>query len=170
MAEATAPFTSEQALSPYPYDTHFVEPEPALPLSSPDVITPEQLARWKSTGFLFLTGVWPDELIQRAAAESLQVYPQPPPHDVDAASRLAVGNSFESGRGMETFFPSLAVPATNEVTMHPRNWRLQAQLLGTEDLRLVEAAVIAKYGAEGQQQPWDQPHGAVTGDQFLHQD
>ena len=138
------------------------------------MLTPEQVERWNSEGFLFLDGVWSAELMQRASTESLEVFPQPPPGDVDAAAAIAadVSTRLPTGiAGHSILFPSTIAPATNEVALHERCWKVIEQLLGTEDLRLGESIVISKYGANGQQKPWhDSGETGVTGDQQLHQD
>jgi hypothetical protein len=155
--------------APYPYDTLFVEPEPVAPADAAagsDMLTAEQVERWNSDGFLFLTGVWPEALMRRASAESLEAFPQPPPGDVEAAAAIA-----DAVAGENIVFPSLSAPATNEVALHARCWKVVEQLLGTDDLRLAESIVISKYGAHGQEVPWHAAGEAgVTGDQQLHQD
>lgn len=158
------------AFSPYPYDTLYVEPEPVAPPNAPpggDVLTSEQVERWQREGYLFLHGVWPQELIAQAAAESLERFPQPPAGDVEAAAALAA----EAAERGNYEFPSVSAPATNEVTLHARCWKVIEQLLGTDDLRLAESIVISKYGANGQEVPWHASgESGVTGDQQLHQD
>ena len=163
--------------SPYPYDTLFVESESAAaaPPGAP-ILTDEQVRRWNEEGFLFLDGVWPAELIARASEESHAVFPQPPPGDVAAAAEIAAqvlaGSMTAPGiAGDAINFPSLHAPATNEVTLHERCWKVVEQLLGTDDLRLAESIVISKYGANGQETPWHESGDAgITGDQQLHQD
>ena len=161
---------SMASCSPYPYDTLYVEPEPVAPPSAPggsDVLTEEQVQRWQSEGYLFLDGVWPEELMQQASKQALEIFPQPPPGDVHAAAAIA---ETVSERG-NIEFPSLSAPATNDVTLHERCWKVVEQLLGTDDLRLAESIVISKYGANGQEIPWyASDESGVTGDQQLHQD
>ena len=95
------------------------------------------------------------------------MFPPPPPGDVAAAEELAAA----AEAAPPVHFPSMVVPAMNDVTLHPRCWSVVEQLLGTDDLRLAESIVVSKYGAAGQQTPW---HAAgadgATGDQQLHQD
>eukprot|EP01052_Picozoa_sp_SAG31_P014308 SAG31_NODE_884_length_11256_cov_2.889666_8_plen_180_part_00 len=113
--------------SPYPYDTMFVDPEPVLPPSQASggaVLTDEQVERWRSEGYLFLTGVWGAELIARAAAEAHDVYPSPS-GDVGLAAKLAQAVAAGRTKGPSPInFPSIECAATNEVALDPRCWKV----------------------------------------------
>ena len=114
--------------------------------------------------------MWPEELIERAAAEAHSVFPPPPYGDHAAAATLGAQAMAHVERDVGTMpFPSLTAPACNEVTLHPRLWRLLAQLLGTEDLRIAEAIVVPKYGIEGKELPWNAAGASPQGDQLMRQ-
>ena len=152
-----------EVLSPYPYDTHFVEPEPCgyAPGDEPpngDVLTQAQVQGFLERGYVFLDGLWPADLIDKAAAEMSHVYPQPTPGDVEHASRLRAlpplgrargdfRSECETGfRGRDCTFPAPSCPGFNAVTTHPRLWKMLGQILGAEEheLRLAESLTVGK--------------------------
>ena len=145
----------------------WLEPEPALPPSAPggDVLTAEQVRKFRDAGFLVVDGLWPAALVEAAAADSAEIYGTPDSHAAAVALAQQQQRLRDSPSGAGTSFP-FAQRSFNSLTLHSRTLRAVAQLLGQSEqqLRLTQAGAGAKYGAMGQGGPADM----AGSDQQMH--
>ena len=153
---------------PDPYrdleDTDWWHPE-ELSSENP-VLNEEQLSQFREDGFIVVSGLWPNDLIERASKEARILHP---PEEVIEKHQSATPMPFFGSKGGTDDRGSDA--ALNHMTIHPRALALVAQLMNTEEinLRLSQSHIIAKYGALIDK-PGDPNHGHITGDQELHVD
>eukprot|EP01051_Picozoa_sp_SAG22_P003262 SAG22_NODE_156_length_16999_cov_8.168047_5_plen_387_part_00 len=162
------------------------------------LLSPDQIARWLSDGFLALDNIWPAELVERAAVESYKYFPLPGAReDGDDGSELsgAVARRDAEGRLWPTYVntaPSsarqVAMPffdlddkqaspdlALNQIGLHPRMLGVAAQLLAAEqsDLRCDLNVLRARYGPSAQAGRTKYQHvvaGTDDGNQEMHVD
>lgn len=132
------------------------------------VLSEAQIQRFRDDGFLVVTGLWPPDLVDRAAAEARELHP------ADAiAARAEAGERHGGFSEMPWTQRGDGAPdaALNQMTIHPRALAAVAQLIRARprDLRLSQSHVIAKYG-KLINRPGHPNHGTVEGDQDIHVD
>ncbi|MAV27149.1 MAG: hypothetical protein CMQ05_13715 [Gammaproteobacteria bacterium] len=139
-------------LDPNPYQNLSHEDwwHPELPAGDPgsDLILSEaQVERCRKNGFVALTGLWPDDLIQKAAEEAKSHHPREQVVDNHGGfSRMPWvhhNKRFEMNSSSRDF-------ALNHMTIHPNVLSAVAQVMGATpmELRLSQSHVIAKFGRE----------------------
>jgi hypothetical protein len=132
------------------------------------VLSEAQLSRFHNDGFIVVTGLWPAETIDVAAAEARTLHP------AEQIIRDARAGKYHRTR---TEMPwtqqgDAAPDATlNHMTIHPRALHAIAQLLGSDpiDIRLSQSHVIAKHG-QLIDRPGHPSDGTISGDQDIHVD
>lgn len=99
----------------------------------------DQVRSWRENGFAFVDGLFPTDLIERARAECMPLFPSPGSPESEAVT------DYGSMGVMEFPSPSDAI---NEITLHPRLLMAISQLLGLRirDLRLTQSEAWPKYG------------------------
>ena len=118
-------------------ESRWIEPEPAEPIGAAGPpLTSEQVASWRERGFALVGGVFPTDLLERAASDARELLAAESPDGHD---------DFGSGGRME--FPAESY-AVNALTLHPRLLTALTQLLGVDvaDLRLTQSDLWPKYG------------------------
>lgn len=125
----------EREASPGVHATPAVEPGTAGGLS----LHAEQVRSWRENGFALVDGLFPADLIERARAESVPLFPTAGSPESEAVT------DYGSEGLMEFPTPSDAI---NEITLHPRLLGAISQLLGVRvrDLRLTQSEPWPKYG------------------------
>ena len=158
-----------------PSNPRWLTPELLPPYSAaaadgPTIASEEQVEQWRSEGFLCIDGLFPSDLIDRAAIAASLLFPD----DLQSTEtgrpfvgeamgeagyhhtgyRHTGGSSSSTGGGgaqPKASFPferEGSMSALNEVSLHPRLLALLSQLLGTEpeQLRLTQCFITAKFG------------------------
>ncbi len=145
--------------------------------STGPVLTEQQVKHWLEDGFLIVTGLWPQELIDAAAATAAELHP----FDDVAAKKGGFSEMpwlsappkgfLEDPTRMKDGAPENPL---NHMTVHPRALAAVAQLLDTPDtnVRLSQSHVIARWGGlvDPDAPEGDPMHGVIQGDQDIHVD
>jgi hypothetical protein len=146
--------------------------------SDAPVLTEAQVKQWLEDGFLVVTGLWPQELIDAAAATAAELHP----YDKVAANKSGFSEMPWLSAPPKGQFPEdptrteAGAPENplNHMTVHPRAIAAVAQLLDTPDtnVRLSQSHVIARWGGlVDPDAPEGHPkHGVIQGDQDIHVD
>ena len=142
------------------------------------VLTEDQVQQWLENGFLIVTGLWPEDLVEAAAATAAHLHPyeavkankggfsEQPWHMAPPASVLKDPTQTEDAAGPEN--------PLNHMTIHPRAISAVAQLMDTPqtNVRLSQSHVIARWGGliDPDATEDDELHGVIQGDQDIHVD
>ena len=124
-------------------------PEPTG-ASSSGVLSAEQVRRWKSDGWLYLDGLFPDDLLAVAAAQAADFYPPPGAAEAEAEPLLYDGNVQKAftAKDMPAVQAIMAASQAREPTQRfPMNKEaLSALNLTSLELRLLSAAAQLLFG------------------------
>ena len=134
--------------------------------SESPLLNEQQLSQFRENGFIVLTGLWPDAVIEQASKEAAILHPYE--SVIESHQAFTQMPFFEAKGSNDNRGPKAAA---NQMTIHPRALALVAQLMNTEEmnLRLSQSHIIAKYGAQIDK-PGDPNHGHIVGDQEIHVD
>jgi len=113
----------------------------AEPCASGFRLRSSQVSQWQESGFTFVSGLVPDDLIIKLQQAATSIYPAP---GSDKARQIA-----HFGSDGRLTFPS-QVECLNQVTLHESLLEAVAQLLETlpSDLRLTQSDLWPKYGRD----------------------
>ena len=112
------------------------DPEDVASSAAPSILSPAQVQQWKDEGWLVVTGIWPDALIEEARQACEAAWP-------------------DGAEGPARRFPfAEETHAMNRVTMSPRYHAVVRQLLADEQedeppILLTWSHCLAKHGALG---------------------
>eukprot|EP01052_Picozoa_sp_SAG31_P015537 SAG31_NODE_1002_length_10448_cov_27.630399_3_plen_362_part_00 len=132
-------------------------PEPAAG-SAGRVLSEAQVAHWREVGYLHIHGIWPQDVIDAAYEEAVQLAPFPNPDGSQPSSgRPVFGFQPPTRAGHRVHrsttvrpgaFPYSENPALATVTLHPRMLQAISELLDVDvpDLRLTQSMLGGKYG------------------------
>lgn len=120
--------------------------------------------QWRDEGFALVPGLVPEEDIDAAAAELAALYEEADTFD-DYNKARGFGDGEPTGKrfretqfdGMRGF-PMPGCPGLNDLFVHPRLAGFARRALGTDDVRIYQAALWTKWA------------GAINYEQPLHQD
>jgi hypothetical protein len=138
---------------------HRLAPPEEAAGTSGRVLSDEQVARWREEGYIFISGIWPKQVIDDAYNASVEMAPFPNPDGSQPSSGKPVFG-FEPrrpgpknsllGTARPGAFPYHESPALSAVTLHPRILSAVAELLDTrsDELRLTQSMVGGKYGGK----------------------
>lgn len=139
-------------LDPYPYKDLSPEdwwhPElPAGKAGSDLILSDEQVNRCRANGFVVLTGLWPENLIEQAAEEAKTRHPR---EKVVADHHGFSAMPWVHRDKHAQLNDASADAALNHMTIHPNVLAAVSQVMGVSsmELRLSQSHVIAKHGRE----------------------
>ena len=132
------------------------------------LLTAEQLARFRNDGFLVVTSLWPEALIDQAVPEAKDLHP--PDELAQRGMTDADARGFSEMPWTERG-DDAADAALNHMTIPPRALAAVAQLIETDpmQLRLSQSFVKAIFGHQ-YDRPGDPSHETISGDQEIHVD
>ena len=107
-------------------------------------LTEKQVKQFRHDGFLVVSGLWPDELIQKASNEAKQLHPS---KEVAENRESGPNRGFSAMPWVENG-EEAPEEALNHMSVNPRALAAAAQLMEAEaiDIRLSQSHVIAKHG------------------------
>ena len=159
--------------APYPYKDLDTEDwwHPEIPAGDPEtdcILSQEQVEQCRVNGFLVLTQLWPEEVIERAATEARQRHPRE--HVVENNGGFSAMPWVHHDKHADSNTGS-ADAALNHMTIHRNALKAVAQVMGVTpmELRLSQSHVIAKYGREVPD-PHDPSKTIMAEDQDIHVD
>ena len=126
------------------------------------VLSEAQVDRFIHDGFVPVTGLWPEALVEQVLQEVAELHPE----EKVVANKGGFSEMPWTHKGEAS--PNLGL---NHMTIHPRALSAVAQLLDVApiDVRLSQSHVISRYG-HVIRRPGEPRDGTIAGDQDIHVD
>ena len=127
------------------------------------ILNDKQVDQFINDGFVVLKNLWPQELIEKAKVEAM-----------DIVKPFDVSNPRAFNKAIDFPFPEFRenkIKSLNYMSIHPRVLSICSQLLSCDimDLRLSQSHIIGKLGKVFNR-PGHKTHGQLMGDQDIHVD